>query len=292
MNRVAIITDSIASIPETLMRSLPILHVPYYIHHGGKVLRDLVTVQREEFYRWLPTLRELPQTAAPGLGDYYEAYASAIREGVREIVSIHMSSRTSGAYAAAVGAREMILEKFPETGIDVIDTLNVAMCQGWMVIEAARLALGGSGREEIVRCVQRMIPVTHMIQTADTLRYLYMGGRIGRARHLLGSLLDIKPLIGMLDGQIVALGSARTRNKAYQAMLAMIEAAVGRMGRIKIAFVHAAAPDEAQKLKKAAEERLNCVECLVSELSPALGVHSGPGTVGVAYFPLDPLGIT
>ena len=132
-----------------------------------------------------------------------------------------------------------------------------------------------------------MIPKTRMIQTADTLKYLYMGGRIGRAKHLVGSLLNIKPLIGMDDGEIVALGTARSRNQAYRAIADMVEKAAGAGGKIKIAYVHAAALEEAQKLRELVEARLQVVEWMFAELSPALGVHSGPGTAGVCYFPVE-----
>jgi len=131
-----------------------------------------------------------------------------------------------------------------------------------------------------------MIPITHMIQTADTLKYLYMGGRIGKAKRLFGSLLNIKPLIGMQDGIIVPLGQTRSRQQAYKKMVKMVEAAVGYKGKIKIAYVHAAAREEAEKIKTLIEERLTCVESLIAELSPALGVHTGPGTAGLCYFPV------
>jgi DegV family protein with EDD domain len=124
-----------------------------------------------------------------------------------------------------------------------------------------------------------------MLQTADTLKYLYMGGRIGRAKHLVGSLLNIKPLISMEDGVIVAVGQARSRTRVYQMMVDRVEAAVGAMGRIKVAYVHAAALEEIDKLKEMIEQRLVCVESLITELSPALGVHTGPGTAGLCYFP-------
>jgi DegV family protein with EDD domain len=132
-----------------------------------------------------------------------------------------------------------------------------------------------------------MIPVTRMIQTADSLRYLYMGGRIGLAKNLVGTLLNIKPLIGMEDGVIVALGQSRSRQRAYTAMADMVEDAVGRGGKIKIAYVHAAAREEAEKIRALVESRLTCVESVVAELSPALGVHTGPGTAGVCFFPAE-----
>jgi DegV family protein with EDD domain len=288
MSKIAVVTDSCASIPEALLQSLNIHWVPYYIHHGEEILRDLVTAKRESFYNWLPTARELPKTASPGPGDYLTVYEKlAKEEGVREIVSIHMTSKGSGAYQAAMAAKSMLLELMPDLHIEVIDTLNVSMCQGWIVIESARAALAGSSLSEIVALAKKMIPVTQMIQTADTLKYLYMGGRIGKAKQLAGALLRIKPLIGMQDGVIVPLGQARSRGKAYQMMVEMVEAAVGNMGKIKVAYMHAAAREEAEKLKEMLEERLTCVESFVSELSPALGVHTGPGTAGLCYYPLN-----
>ncbi len=286
MSRVAVVTDSAASIPEELLQSLNIHWVPYYIHRGQEVLRDLVTIQREAFYKWLPSAQELPKTASPGPGDYVEVYERLAAEGVQEIASIHMTSKGSGAYQAAMAAKSMIAEKIPDLRVEVIDTLNVSMCQGWMVIEAARAALEERSLSEVVDQVKRMIPVTRMIQTADTLKYLYMGGRIGQAKRLVGSLLRIKPLIGMDDGVIVPLGQVRSRSKAYQAMADRVEAAVGSMGKIKVAYVHAAAREEVAKLQELVEEKLTCVESLVAELSPALGVHTGPGTAGICYFPV------
>lgn len=286
MPRVAVVTDSCASLPEDLIQELRIHWIPYYIHREAEVLRDLVTVSRDDFYRWLPTAEKLPQTASPGPGDYLETYQQlAESHGFREIISIHMTSRGSGAFQAATAAKKLAGEILPDVKIEVIDTLNVAMSQGWMAVEAARAALLGKNLAEIVQLVQSMIPVTRMIQTADTLRYLYMGGRIGQAQRIVGSLLNIKPLIGMQDGVIVALGTARSRRSAYRRIVEMIEAAVGQ-GQIKIAYMHAAALDEAQKIKELVEERCRVTESLIAELSPALGVHSGPGTAGVAYFPV------
>jgi DegV family protein with EDD domain len=286
MPTVGVLTDSCASIPETLVEQLRIEVVPYYVHRGVETLRDLVDVQREEFFRWLPTARELPKTANPGPGDYLEAFKD-LAQWTQEIISIHMTSIGSGAYQSAMAAKEMAREVLPELRIEVIDSRNVSLCQGWMVIEAARDALVDKSLDDIVELVKEMIPITRMIQTADTLRYLYMGGRIGKAQHLVGSLLKIKPLIGMEDGVIVPLGTARSRRKAYVRMAEMMEEAVGYMGRIKVAFVHAAALEEIEKLRAEVEERLTCVEILVAELSPALGVHTGPGTAGVCYFPVD-----
>jgi DegV family protein with EDD domain len=282
--KVAVLTDSTASIPEPMLVELDIRTVAYYIHRGQEVLRDLVSIQREEFLNWLITARVIPTTACPGPGDYFEAYKNLLEEGHDEIVSIHMTSKGSGAYQAAVVARSMLNEHDPAAHVEVIDTRNVSLCQGWMAIEAARVALAGSRLEEVVAKVRRMLPITHMLQTADTLKYLYMGGRIGKATNLLGSLLNIKPLIGMEDGEIVPLGVARGRERAYQAIADKVEQAIGK-GRARIAYVHAGAKQEVEKLRQRVEDKVEVVESFIAELSPALAVHTGPGTAGLCFLP-------
>ena len=286
MSNVAIVTDSTASIPEGMLRELNIHVVAYYIHRGREVLRDLVTIQRDEFLRWLPTATTLPTTASPGPGDYLDMYRSLIAQGIRSILSIHMTSKASGAYQAALVAQSMLQEEAPEIQIEVVDTQNVSLCQGWIVIEAARGVLAGLSFDEAIASVKKMLPLTQMIQTADTLKYLYMGGRIGMAKRLMGTMLNIKPLIGMKDGVIVALGQARSRMQAYNAMSDMVSEAIGN-GRAKVAYVHAGALGEVEKIKQLVEDKVDVVESFFAELSPALAVHTGPGTAGLCFYTVE-----
>lgn len=286
MAQVAVVTDSSASIPENLLECLHIHTVAYYIHRGGEVLRDLVTIQREEFLRWLITARSLPTTACPGPEDYFAMYKKLALAGRDQIISLQMTSKSSGGYQAAILAQSMMRNEFSNVDIEVVDTLNVSLCQGWVAIEAARAALAGLSLERITALVKKMIPVTHMIQTADTLRYLYMGGRIGKAQHLVGSMLNIKPLIGMADGVIVPLGRTHTRGQAYQAMADMIAETVGK-GKAKVAYVHAGAQREVEKIKTLVEAKVDVVESFFAELSPVLAVHTGPGTAGLCYYPVE-----
>ena len=286
MSTVAIVTDSTASIPESMLKELDIHVVAYYIHRGKEVLRDLVTIQRDDFLRWLPTATSLPTTASPGPGDYLDMYKSLIAKGIQSILSIHMTSKGSGAYQAATVAQSMLKEENPEVRIEVVDTQNVSLCQGWMAIEAARAALAGLSLDDVFASVKKILPVTQMIQTADTLKYLYMGGRIGMAKRLVGTLLNIKPLIGMKDGVIVALGQARSRIQAYTAMADMVGEAVGS-GKAKVAYVHAGALEEVEKIKRLVEGKVEVVESFFAELSPALAVHTGPGTAGLCFYPVE-----
>lgn len=282
MPTVAVLTDSTASIPENMLAELNIHTVAYYIHRGQEVLRDLVSIQRREFLKWLATAKVLPTTASPGPGDYLASYRDLVAQGWREIISIHMTCKGSGAFQAASIAQTLLKEEHLDVCVEVIDTQNVSLCQGWLTIEAARAALAGIRLDEIATRIRSMIPYTHMLQTADTLKYLYMGGRIGMAKRLVGSLLNIKPLIGMQQGVIVALGQARSRTQIYQMILDRLESSIGN-GKLKIAYVHAGAQQEVEKIKQLLETRLDIVESFIAELSPALAVHTGPGTTGLCY---------
>ncbi len=286
MQDIAVVTDSAASIPESLLKELNIHVVAYYIHRGKEVLRDLVTVQRDEFLRWLPSASVLPTTASPGPGDYLELYRSLVARGIRQIISVHMTSKGSGAYQAATVAQSMLREESPQARVEVVDSCNVSLCQGWIAIEAARAVLAGFSLDDALARIKKIIPAASMIQTADTLKYLYLGGRIGMAKRLVGSLLNIKPLIGMKDGVIVSLGQARSRMQAYTMMADMVAEAVGK-GKAKVAYVHAGALEEAQKIKRLVEDRVEVVESFFAELSPALAVHTGPGTAGLCFYPLE-----
>lgn len=283
--RVAVIADSTASLPPEMYERYAISMVPYYVHLRDKVARDMVDLQPEAFNVYMASLSdddELPRTANPGPGEYAEVYAQAAQKS-KELVSFHMTSEGSGAYQAALLGREMVLKEQPDLSIEVVDTRNVSMCHGWITLEAARLASEGASLGQVMELVRRLIPRTRMLQTADTLRYLYMGGRIGRSAHLVGSLLRIKPIISMEDGVVVPVHVARTRIGAYRRIAALVEKAVGTGARIKIALTHAAALSDAETLRELVEKVVQPLEVLMCELSPALTVHSGPGTVGLCY---------
>ncbi|HHX43696.1 MAG TPA: DegV family protein [Chloroflexi bacterium] len=285
MPRVAVVTDSTASLPSTMYEQYQIDIVPYYVHIKGKALRDTVDVTTGELCDYLTSLPDdaaLPTTACPGPGDYRQAFIAAARRA-RDIVSIHMTSIGSGAYQAARLGREMALEHLRDARITVLDTQNVSMCQGWLSLQAARAALEDASLADVVELVQRLMPRARMFQTGDTLRYLYMGGRIGRAKHLLASLLSIRPIVSIEDGVIAAAAVARSRTASLQRITTLVEKAVGLGQRARIALTHAAAPEDAEDLRARLVQVIEPIEVLMCELSPALAVHSGPGTVGVCY---------
>jgi DegV family protein with EDD domain len=285
MPTVGILTDTTASIPEKMITQLGIRLVPYFVHHGLETLRDMVDIQPDEFVAYLRQAVTLPTTANPSPGDYLAALLDMARD-TTEIVALTMTSKGSGAYQSCKTAVEMLREKMPEVQVEVVDTLRVAMSHGWAAVEAARAATQGLRLREVAGCAREVARKATMIMTADTLRYLYMGGRIGRAQHLVGSLLNIKPLIGIEQGAIVALGAARTRPTAYARIVQIAQKFVGEGAKVRAAFTHVGAPEEAGELRRKFESAIECVEVITNSLSPALAVHSGPGTVGVSFFPV------
>ena len=287
MPDVVIVADSTTSLPEAMYERYDIIKVPYYVHLGSRSLRDTVDLSSSELGVYMGKLADsddLPRSANPGPGDYVEAFTEAATRG-SECLSLHMTSAGSGAYQAACIAQRMAAERLPGLRISVMDTRNVSMCHGWMALQAARAAISGESLEAIVALVKRMMTSAKMIQTADTLRYLYMGGRIGRASQLVGSLLHVKPLISMDDGVIVSLGVARSRTVAYRRMADLVQRAVGSGGAIRLALTHALARHEAEKLQHQVEQVVAPSEVLFCDLSPALMIHTGPGTVGLCYVP-------
>jgi DegV family protein with EDD domain len=282
---IAVVTDTCACIPPPLAHDLRVEAVPYFLHRGAETLRDQVDITPAEFYAWLPSAAPLPTTANPGPGDYLAAFerVAAWADGV---VVVTMTAKGSGAYQSAGVARELAATQLPGLGVDVVDTEQVAMAHGWAAVEAARSAMQGAALAEVVATARSVAARGCMLKTADTLRYLYMGGRIGRARHLVGTLLNIKPIIGMEAGVIVARGTARSIARACERIVDMMADFGAADHPIKVAVTHAAAPERAERLLAAVTARYDCRETLISELSPALGVHTGPGCVGVNFFSL------
>jgi len=282
---IGILTDTTASIPQRLIEKLHIEVVPYYVHRGLETLRDMVDVKPGEFAEWLTGANRLPTTSNPAPGDYFRGLRN-LASRVQGVLALTMTSKGSGAYQSCRAAVEMFRERTPDVRVEVVDTLQVAMSQGWVAIEAARAAMTDVGFEDVLNKAREIARNGMMIQTADTLRYLRMGGRIGRAQHLIGSLLNIKPIISMAEGEIVALGTARSRLKSYRRIVDLMQQRVGEGARIKVAFTHVAARERLDQLQAMVNTHFECTEIVISELSPALAVHSGPGTVGVSFFPV------
>jgi DegV family protein with EDD domain len=272
---VKIVTDSGADLPDQLAKELGITVLPIYVRFGEEVYRDRVSISEDEFYERLTHDPVHPSTTQPGPQDFLEAYQklSADADG---IVSIHITGKLSGTYNSALMARDML-----ETGcpVEVVDSETLSMSLGLIVIAAAEMAKAGESMDKIVEWVKQAVPKTQLFFLLDTLEYLKRGGRIGKAKALLGSILSVKPMLTMKDGELVPAGQARTRAKGIDKLFDFVENA----GNIQdLAVVYNTTPDEAQALVERLSSVFDREKIRMARVGAGLGVHGGPGAMIVS----------
>jgi DegV family protein with EDD domain len=278
MNRVIVVTDSSATVPAKLVQELDIRVVPIILALDGHSFRDGEEITPLDVYHWLRESKHLPTTASPSVGDFLRVYYAAAQEA-SAIVSIHLSPRLSATYNVAVAASQLI-ENVP---IHVVDCHTAAMAQGFVAIEAARAAARGAGPEAVVARAEEVAAKVNLLATLDTLEYLYRGGRIGGAAALAGAMLQIKPVLYVADGQVGVLAKPRTHTRAIRVMLERMADQVDGH-RLHAAVMHADVPEEAEALRQQVAQRFNCTELYVTELTPVMGAHTGPGVLGVVFY--------
>lgn len=272
---VRIVTDSGADLPPEIARQLGIAVVPLCVRFGDKVYRDRLDISEDEFYHRLQHDPAHPNTTQPTPNEFLDIYRR-LSEECDGIVSIHLSSKLSGTYNSAVQARDSIKSRCP---IEVVDSQTLTMGLGLLDILAARAAAEGKGIQEITEEARRAVPDIHLLALFDTLKYLLMGGRIGKAKALLGSIINVKPMLTLKDGETMPAGQARTRSKGIEKLLEFVKSATEVQ---ESAVIYTTMPDEAQSLA----ERISSItgdRPIISRLGPALGAHIGPGALIVVF---------
>jgi DegV family protein with EDD domain len=281
MSRVAVVTDSTADLPADLLEQLDVTVVPLNVRIAGESYEDRVSITPETFMRLLTSDNGVPVTSAPSVGRFAKEY-ERLSEDYDEIVSIHISSKLSGTYSSACTARDLFLDG-PE--IHVLDSRTASMGLGLVVKKAAELALEGASLSEIDNCVANLLPRTHVIFLVDTLEHLRRGGRIGRAAEIIGSVLQLKPLLRVEEGIVVPQARTRTRARAVSGLLQLIE----EVPKIdSAAVVYTAGADDVGLVSEALVPRVGKDEVIISELSPVLSAHIGPKGLGVAFIEGEP----
>jgi DegV family protein with EDD domain len=271
---VRIVTDSTADLSLEQQRAAGITVVPLNVHFGDEVFRDRVDLSSTEFFRKLKAAPQLPRTSQPSPGVFEEVYRSLTDKG-DEVVAVLLSSKVSGTYNAAQIAAQAVPGK-----VDVVDSESASMALGFLALEAVKLAADGAGRAAVSEGVRKLVPKARILCAIDTLTYLERGGRIGKARALLGSLLNFKPLITLREGEVVPLGRARGRPQMLDRLVEMLR----RDGQItRLAVLHGAAASEAEHLRARLAGDYPELDVIVSEIGPVLATHTGPGVIGITY---------
>jgi DegV family protein with EDD domain len=272
---VRIVTDSTCDLPLSLARDLGITIVPVYVRFGQHSYRDGVDISREEFYQRLPASPVHPTTSQPTPADFAEAYRKLAAD-TDGIVSVHVSGKLSGTCNSALQGKDMA---GAGRDIRIVDSHSVTMGLGMITLVAARLAAAGANLEQVTAAVGHAIGSTRLLGIFDTLRYLQLGGRIGKARALLGSVLSVKPVLTLRDGELRPSGSARTRASGIARLTDFVRSATGVE---EVAAIHSTTPDEARSLLERISLRLSSDRLHLARLGPALGTHGGPGVLAVA----------
>lgn len=272
---IRIVTDSTADLPPQLVKELGITVVPIYVRFGEEVYRDGVDISGDEFYQRLENTTVHPSTVQPGPQDFLEVYRN-LSKGADGIVSVHISTKLSGTYNSAKMAKDMLDTGCP---VEVIDSKEVTMGLGLIAIMAATMAKDGESRDKIVKEVKKAAPKIHLLCLFDTLKYLLLGGRIGKAKALLGSILNVKPMLSVKDGEVVPAGQVRTRAKGVDKLF---EFAQNAKKIQDLAVVYSTTPDEAQSLAKRLNPIFDQKQIKIARVGPSLGVHMGPGALVVA----------
>jgi DegV family protein with EDD domain len=274
MSRIAIVTDSTSDLPPDLVARHGITVVPLNVHFGDEIFRDGVDLSSDAFLRRLASSAELPTTSQPAAG-VFEAAFRRLAADHDAIVAVLISSKLSGTIDSATIAKEAVADLIP---VEIVDSLSASLSLGFQVIHATELAASGLEAPEIAARLRAETDRYHVVFFADTLEYLRRGGRIGKAQALLGSLLSIKPLLLVAEGQVVPLERARTRTRAVSGL---VEFAKGFPKSHRLGVLHSTTSEDAEALVMQLEPFAPVSEIVVARFGPVILTHLGPGAMGV-----------
>ncbi len=281
MSKVAIITDSTANIPDSILNGLSIYTVPLQVIFGEKVYEDGITIHPEEFYTRLQMNKLNPSTSQATPASFKNLYLHLLDEGF-DILNIVISSKLSGTFDSA----QQAMREFPGAPIELVDSLSTSMALGFQVLTVAKAAAKGATLNECKALAEMALEKTGALFTVSTLEYLHRGGRIGGASAFLGTALDLKPILELKEGRIEPIDRVRTLSKAIDQLVDLFVKRAEDCRNLQIACVHAKAPEEAANLLEKVTARFpkgKITTGILSEVSPVIGTHTGPGTLGIAY---------
>ncbi|MEW6033890.1 MAG: DegV family protein [Chloroflexota bacterium] len=271
-----IVTDSTSDLPPRLVEELDITVIPLIVRFGTETYRDGVDLSADEFFRKLVQGPVLPTTAAPGPAAFSEVYEKLLSQG-HEVLAIHISNKLSATHGSAMLGKESL---GPGRPLEVLDSTSVSMGMGLLVIQAARAAKAGAKLAEAASLVRQKIPVLNLYAAFDTLEYLHKGGRIGRAQALLGSVLNLKPMIVVRDGEVHPLERVRTRAKAIGRLVELVRECPNVE---ELTVLHSTTPDDMEDLAQRLAAIVPGRKVHRARFGPVLGTHTGPGVLGVGF---------
>jgi DegV family protein with EDD domain len=273
---VRVVTDSTSDIPQTLVEELGITLVPLFVHFGEEGYRDRVEIDADTFYQRLTQSRLFPTTSVPPPSTFLEVYQELAKDA-EGIVSVHISSKLSGTWSSAKTAAAEAALACP---LEVVDSGTATMALGLVVIEAARAAQRGASFEEVLEVTRGAMQRSRLFFMVETLEYLQKGGRIGRARSLLGTLIQIKPILTVRDGEVHPARQVRTRAKAVEALYEMV---VQHQPFQALSVLYTTDTEDARTFRDRLAAHFPAEQIIVARAGPVIGAHVGPGGLGAAF---------
>jgi len=278
MSKVTIVTDSTAYIPKDLCTKYDIQVVPQVLIWGNETYADGVDIYPDEYYRRLSSAKIMPSTSQVSPQTFETMFQKLLNED-HEILAILVSEKLSGTIASAIQA----MQNMPAAPIEIVDSYTVAMAMGFIALECAKAANQSASLNECKELAEQARLHTGVVFAVETLEFLHRGGRIGGAARLLGTALNLKPILEVRNGRVEAVERVRTRKKSVARLIEIIEEQTAGKQPVHLATLHANAHTEALELLEQAKNRIGGVEHILSEVSPVVGTHAGPGTLGLAY---------
>jgi DegV family protein with EDD domain len=285
MQKVTVVTDSLACLTRELVKQYGIKVVPLNIHFNGKIYKDWVDITPDEAYELFLKAPQFWGSSAPSPEDYLKVFRE-VGSRIKNILCITASSKLSTTHDVAKLAREQAETEFPQTSIEVVDSQLATAAEGLVALAAAQAAKAGKSLAEVVKVAEEIRDKVSFIALLDTIRYVYRSGRIPKIAALAGSMLNIRPLLTISSGVVRFKGAVRSREHGIERMLKMMRDKVGQ-NPVHVAVMHAYALEEAERLKEQVASAFNCVEPWISEFSPLMGYATGTGTLGLAFYPED-----
>lgn len=279
---VAVVVDSAISLPRELTEEYELFVVPLELVFEGKTYRDGFDMEASEFYERLLLSQRLPTTSAPTPQAFLEAFHDASRVS-DQILCLTLSARFSATYNSAKAALEIAKKDLSGTRIELVDTSTAAAAQALVTLEAARYATQGQGLPRVLARAKDVASKVRLVAFLDTLYYLWKGGRVPKVGLWITSVLKIKPIFELAGDDVHMIERPRTRQKATDRLLDVVKARAGDR-KLHAIVVHGHCQEDAERLKNRIVSGFNCVEVLVSEFSPVLGAHTGPGLLGIAFW--------
>jgi DegV family protein with EDD domain len=280
MAKVALVTDSTAYIPREVMQQHNISVVPQVVIWDNQTLEDGVDIQPTAFYARLSTSKTMPTTSQVSVPNMHKAFSSLLDQGY-DVLGMFLSTKLSGTMQSAYQGREELTRG--KEKVEIFDTETTAMAMGFQVLAVAKIAADGASMADCLALAEKAKGTTGVYLVVDTLEFLHRGGRIGGAQRFLGAALNLKPLLAVQDGKVEGVERIRTKAKAHNRMIELVVEQCANKSPVRLATLHANSAEDARAILGKAEGILHPVESVFSEVSPAVGTHTGPGTVGLCY---------